>query len=74
MTQYHQLYTPQDSAVPAEPVHFVESFIVESWAEHLRQHARATEADREKEERALAFHLSAGRPVTTHLIAEHVPR
>jgi len=59
---------------PAESGRFVESFIVESWAEHLRQHARATEADREKEERALAFHLGGGQPVTTHLIAEHVPR
>jgi quinol monooxygenase YgiN len=59
---------------PAEPGRFVESFIVESWAEHLRQHARVTEADREIEDRVIAFHIGGGRPRTTHLIAEHVPR
>jgi len=57
---------------PAEPGRFIESFVVESWAEHLRQHARATEADREEEDRAKAFHIGDGWPVTTHLIAEHV--
>jgi MFS family permease/quinol monooxygenase YgiN len=31
---------------PAEPNRFVESFLVETWAEHLRQHVRATESDR----------------------------
>src|SRR5439155_19169926 len=40
---------------PAEPGRFVESFLVETWAEHLRQHVRATEADREIESRALGF-------------------
>jgi MFS family permease len=59
---------------PAEPGRFVESFIVESWAEHLRQHARATEADREKEARVRAFHIGAVGPATTHLIAERVLR
>jgi MFS family permease/quinol monooxygenase YgiN len=58
---------------PAEPGHFVESFVVESWAEHLRQHARATETDREIEERVLAFHTGGGQPVVTHLIYERVP-
>jgi MFS family permease/quinol monooxygenase YgiN len=58
---------------PAEPGRFVESFLVETWAEHLRQHLRVTEADREIEGRALAFHIGGGQPAVTHLIAEHVP-
>jgi MFS family permease/quinol monooxygenase YgiN len=58
---------------PAEPGRFVESFLVETWAEHLRQHLRVTEADREIEDRALAFHIGGGQPAVTHLIAERVP-
>jgi hypothetical protein len=58
---------------PAEPDRFVESFVVESWAEHLRQHARGTESDRDIEQRVLAFHIGDGQPAVTHLIAEHVP-
>ena len=57
---------------PADPGRFIESFVVESWAEHLRQHARATEADREQEDRAKAFHIGGERPATTHLIAEQI--
>src|SRR6266404_392675 len=59
---------------PSEPGRFIETFIVESWAEHLRQHGRGTEADRKTEERVFAFHLGEGAPVATHLISEHVPR
>jgi hypothetical protein len=33
------------------PDRYVETFVVGSWAEHLRQHARVTQADRELEER-----------------------
>jgi len=56
----------------ANPARFVETYLVESWAEHLRQHTRITEADRNIEERAYAFHLGDGAPETTHLIAERV--
>ena len=57
---------------PAEPGRFVESFLVETWAEHLRQHARATESDRDVEERIRAFHIGVEQPAITHLIAERV--
>ncbi len=59
---------------PAEPGRFVETFLVESWAEHMRQHRRATEADREIEERVSAFHIGGEPPIVNHLVAEHVPR
>jgi MFS family permease len=58
----------------ARPGRFVETFLVETWAEHLRQHERVTMADREVESRAHAFHLGPEPPAVSHLIAEHVPR
>jgi len=54
-----------DSAIPTR---FVETFVVESWAEHLRQHERVTVADREVERAALTFHVGATPPTITHLI------
>jgi MFS family permease/quinol monooxygenase YgiN len=57
---------------PAKPGRFVETFVVESWGEHLRQHTRVTEADRKIEERVLSFHLDEGPPPTSHLVAERV--
>jgi len=57
---------------PANPGRFMETFLVESWGEHLRQHTRITEGDRKIEERVLSFHLDQGPPPTTHLISERV--
>jgi MFS family permease len=37
------------------PAHYVETFIVESWSEHLRQHERLTGADRNLEENVGRF-------------------
>jgi hypothetical protein len=37
------------------PANYIETFIVESWAEHLRQHERLTSADRELEENVGRF-------------------
>ncbi len=52
----------------AAPSRFVETFVVESWAEHLRQHGRVTVADRDVEEVARAFHVGSQPPVISHLI------
>lgn len=53
-----------------DPSRYVERFIVTSWADYLRQRARATLADLELEAR-LREHLVAGEvPSTQHYIAE----
>jgi MFS family permease len=51
---------------------YLETFLVESWAEHMRQHARVTNADREIQDFARSFHIGDEPPVVTHLIAENV--
>jgi MFS family permease len=52
----------------AEEGRIVETFLVESWMEHLRQHERVTEADRVLQNAVRRFHLT-GEPKVTHLIA-----
>jgi MFS family permease len=47
---------------------FVETFMLDSWLEHLRQHERVTNADRNLQETADRFQVS-GAPKVTHLIA-----
>jgi MFS family permease len=45
---------------------YLETFLVNSWAEHLRQHERQTQADRELEGRIYSY--LAGGPTVRHLI------
>jgi MFS family permease len=52
---------------PSKAERFVEAFVVGSWAEHMRQHERATMADRAIEERVQ--HLAAAPPNVQHLVA-----
>jgi MFS family permease len=52
----------------AEPGRVVESFVVESWLEHQRQHARVTHADQLDQELVLAFHSGDRPPVVRHLL------
>ena len=46
---------------------YVETFIVSSWAEHLRQHERVTNADRELELRLQSY--VTGAPNVRHLVS-----
>jgi MFS family permease len=46
--------------------HYLEVFLVNSWAEHMRQHERQTQADRQLEERLIS-HV-ATEPKVRHLI------
>jgi MFS family permease len=48
------------------PDRYLETFLVNSWAEHLRQHERQTQADRDLEERISSYLARA--PVVRHLI------
>ena len=52
---------------PSDAGRYLEAFVVGSWAEHLRQHDRATMADRAIEERVQR--LAAGPPSVQHLVA-----
>jgi hypothetical protein len=55
----------------AAPDRYVETFLVNSWAEHLRQHDRQTRADRELEERLRNF--VRAEPEVHHLIYVPAP-
>jgi hypothetical protein len=55
----------EDAAVEGR---MVETFLVESWLEHLRQHERVTNADKIIQDAVHRFH-TAGAPIVTHLIA-----
>ena len=57
----------------AEEGRMVETFLVESWIEHLRQHERVTNADRLIEENVHHFQIG-GQPKVTHLIAADADR
>src|SRR5262245_66604956 len=51
---------------PADPSRYLETFVVESWAEHLRLYERVTMSDRIVEERARAFHIGRRPPAVSH--------
>lgn len=52
---------------PAEDGKFIETFMTDSWLEHLRLHARVTKADR-LQEAVVQRYLIGGSYKTTHLI------
>lgn len=51
----------------AQPERLVETFFLDSWLEHLRQHHRVTRADRLAQEHL--YKLARGQPQVTHYIA-----
>ncbi|MDX2176494.1 MAG: MFS transporter [Candidatus Sumerlaeia bacterium] len=53
---------------------FFESFELESWADHLRQHERVSKADAEVEQRVDAFNRGDGPPLVRHYVASQLPR
>ena len=52
----------------SDPTRYLETFLVASWAEHLRQHERVTMADRAIEDRVRSFNADGAPPVVTHLV------
>lgn len=56
----------EDTALPGT---VIESFTVESWLEHLRQHDRVTNADRAQQEAIGAFHIGIAPPIVRHFVS-----
>jgi len=54
----------------AEPARFLESFLDESWTEHLRQHERVSVADREIQRRANQYLAKGESTRSTHWLAD----
>ena len=52
---------------------FVESFLVESWAEHVRQHDRVTKEDQAVEARGRVLLMAGTAPRTTHFTLQSAP-
>ena len=52
---------------PAHDGRFIETFLTDSWLEHLRQHERVTKADRLLEQVVRRFQIGEG-PKTTHWV------
>jgi quinol monooxygenase YgiN len=52
----------------ADPQKLVEWFMVESWAEHLRQHQRVTQADADLQTGVTRYHTGATPPVVRHFL------
>jgi predicted MFS family arabinose efflux permease/quinol monooxygenase YgiN len=52
----------------ADPARYVEQFVVESWAEHMRQHDRVTIADKAVEDLVHTFHKGTTPPKVEHFI------
>jgi hypothetical protein len=58
---------------PAQPGRYLETFVVESWAEYLRECERATLADRAIDQRARQFLVRGDEPRVMHLVAARAP-
>ncbi len=57
----------------ADPGAWIEWFFLPSWAEHLRQHERATKQDQDIHAQARAFHGGVEPPTVSHFLAPFRP-
>jgi MFS family permease len=57
---------------PSDPARYLETFSIDTWAEHMRQHERVTMSDLEIETRAYSFLRGIERPRTSHFVAVDV--
>jgi quinol monooxygenase YgiN len=56
-----------------DPTRYIECFMDESWVEHLRQHERASVADRETLQRAKQFLVEGESTHSSHWLADREP-
>lgn len=59
----------EDTGTPGK---FIETFYLESWLEHMRQHERVTKDDLEVENNVRKFHKGKDRPRALHYLAPKV--
>jgi quinol monooxygenase YgiN len=52
-----------------DPSRYLETFMSETWGEHLRQHHRLTVSDSDIELHARSFHIGSEPPIVSHLIS-----
>jgi MFS family permease len=52
-----------------DPSRYLETFMSESWGEHLRQHHRLTVSDSDVALHARSFHIGSEPPIVSHLIS-----
>ena len=55
----------------ARPERYFETFMIESWGEHVRQHERVMKADKLVEDRVNVFHVGGKPMVVHHLISAY---
>ena len=53
----------------ADAGRFLEYFLVESWMQHMRQHARVSQSAVELQARAREYRVDPGGPLLRHLLA-----
>lgn len=56
-----------------QPGQYLEYFMEDNWAEHLRHHERLPHADKILQDQVLVFHQGDERPKVTHYIAADFP-
>ena len=59
---------------PADPSHYIEHFVDESWVEHLRHFERMTAFDLALRERRLSFHVEPSPPKVSRYISQPLGR
>jgi MFS family permease len=59
---------------PGEPGRYLETFLVDTWGEHLRHHERVTVEDRNVQEKVRIFHIEKSPPLVTHLVMADTSR
>ena len=52
----------------AELSRYIETFVVESWVEHKRQHERMTISDQEIQQQARSFYVGDASPIVSRFI------